>query len=102
MTKAARTTSATTHHRSKRIGSMLPTVVNGVEGVTRDISASGIYIVQDGHCETGSRIDLCVDLDTPGGKLKLCCEGEVVRVEKVDARYGLGIKILSQVIKTLN
>lgn len=101
MTKAS-ATSTSKQHRSKRIGSMLPTVVNGVQGVTRDISASGIYIMQNSQCETGARIDFWIDLDTPGGKLKLCCEGEVVRVEKVDARYGLGVKILSQVIKTLN
>lgn len=96
------TTSASKPQRSKRIGSMLPTVVNGVEGVTRDVSASGIYIMQDSQCETGAHIDFCINLDTPGGKLQLCCEGEVVRVEKVEARYGLGIKILSQVIKPLN
>lgn len=81
---------------------MLPTILNGVEGVTRDISASGIYLMQDRECATGAHIDFCINLDTPGGQLKLCCEGEVVRVEKVDARYGLGIKILSQVIKPLN
>lgn len=102
MTKAASASRATTQHRSKRIGSMLPTVVNGVAGVTRDISASGAYIVQDGQCDFGSRIDFCISLDTPGGKLQLCCEGQVVRVDKIDAHYGLGVKILSQVIKTLN
>jgi hypothetical protein len=101
MTKAT-ATSASKQHRSRRIGSMLPTVVNGVQGVTRDISASGIYIMQDSQCETGSHIDFCINLATPGGELQLCCEGEVVRVEKVDARYGLGVKILNQVIKTMN
>lgn len=102
MTKQASATGTPKPHRSKRIGSMLPTVLNGVEGVTRDISASGIYLMQDAECATGEHIDFCIDLDTPGGQLKLCCEGEVVRVERVDARYGLGIKILRQVIKTLN
>jgi hypothetical protein len=86
--------------RNSRIGSALPTCINGVEGVTRDVSTSGLFILQSDHQEIGSRIDFSVDLDTPGGKLKLCCEGEVVRLEEIDGKFGVGIKILSQVIKT--
>jgi hypothetical protein len=88
--------------RGKRYSTELPTCVNGVEGVTRDVSVSGLFIIQDQECEPGSHIDFWVNLDTPGGKLKLCCEGEVIRVEKIDQRFGLGVKILSQVIKELN
>jgi hypothetical protein len=90
------------HSRSKRIGAAMPTCLQGVNGTTRDISASGLYILQDSECQTGSLIDFWVDLETPGGKLKLCCQGEVVRVEKVDHRFGIGIKILDQVIKSVN
>ncbi|MEI7537994.1 MAG: PilZ domain-containing protein [Comamonadaceae bacterium] len=90
------------HSRSKRIGASMPTCLNGVSGTTRDISASGLFILQDSACQTGSRIDFWVDLETPGGKLKLCCQGEVVRVEKVDHRFGIGVKILDQVIKSVN
>ena len=88
--------------RGKRYSTALPTCVNGVTGVTRDVSVSGLFIVQDQECAPGSHIDFWVDLDTPGGKLKMCCEGEVIRVEKIDQRFGLGVKILSQVIKELN
>ena len=88
--------------RGKRYSTELPTCVNGVTGVTRDVSVSGLFIIQDQECDPGSHIDFWVNLDTPGGKLKLCCEGEVTRVEKVDQRFGLGVKILSQVMKELN
>ncbi len=90
------------HSRSQRIGAAMPTCLNGVNGTTRDISASGLFIVQDSECQTGSHIEFSIDLKTPGGKLMLCCQGEVVRVEKVDQRFGLGIKILDQVIKSVN
>lgn len=90
------------HRRRTRVSSELPTCVNGVQGVTRDISANGLFIVQNDQQEMGSRIEFWVDLDTPGGKLKLYCEGEVVRVEKMEGRFGIGVKILSQVIKSLN
>jgi hypothetical protein len=101
MTNAAKNTSKT-HRRQKRISTELPTCVKGTQGVTRDISASGMFIVQDSEQEIGSRIDFWVDLDTVGGKLKLCCEGEVVRVEKIDGRFGIGVRILSQLIKSFN
>jgi hypothetical protein len=96
------TTTFGKEHRSKRYSTELSTTLNGVTGVTRNVSATGLYIVQDQQCEAGSHIEFWVDLDTPGGKLKLCCEGEVIRVEKVDDRYGLGVKILSQVMKKIN
>ncbi|MFZ4480571.1 MAG: PilZ domain-containing protein [Rhodoferax sp.] len=86
--------------RPARISSRLPTRMAGVPGLTRDVSADGLFIVQNSRQEIGSQVDLWVDLDTPGGKLKLCCEGTVVRVEEVDGRFGIGLKILSQVIKS--
>lgn len=91
---------AVRHSRRTRVSTQLPTFVNGVQGVTRDVSTSGLYILQGSESKIGSLINFWVDLDTPGGKLKLCCEGEVVRVEKVDDLFGIGIKVLSQVIKS--
>jgi hypothetical protein len=85
--------------RRARISSRLPTSVNGVKCFTRDISRSGLYIVQSSKLEIGSHIDFWINLDTPGGKLKLSCEGNVVRVEEVDGKFGIGVKILSQVIE---
>ncbi len=89
--------------RSKRVSTELPTFADGVRGVTRDVSATGLYIVQDQPCEKGSRIEFWVDLNTPTGDLKLSAEGEVIRVEKVgDGRFGIGIKILRQVIQSMD
>jgi hypothetical protein len=58
--------------------------------------------VQSSEQEIGSRIDFTVDLDIVGGKLKLCCEGRVVRFEKINGKFGIGVKILSQTIKSFN
>lgn len=88
--------------RRTRINTQLPVNINGTQGITRDISTTGLYIVQSHLHEMGSRIEFWVDLDTPGGKLKLCCEGEVVRVEEMDGKVGIGVKILSQVTKSYN
>ena len=88
--------------RSERYRTELSTTVQGVTGVTDNISATGFYILQDQECEVGSRIDFCVDLVTRHVKLKLSCEGEVVRVERVDRRFGIGVKVLSQVMQAVN
>ena len=90
------------HRRQRRKFTELPTSIDGNQGLTRDISASGLFIVQSSEQEIGSRIDFTVDLDTVSGKLKLCCEGRVVRVEKIDAKFGIGVKILSQTVKSFS
>ena len=74
----------------------LPISINEEQGFTRDVSASGMFIVQGHQQKIGSHIEFWVDLDTPGGTLKLCCEGEVSRIEEVDGQIGIGIKILKQ------
>lgn len=98
--KKSEATKADQRRRPTRISAQLPISINGVQGVTHDVSTSGLFIVQSNRHEMGSRIDFCVDLDTPGGKLELCCQGEVVRVEQVGGRFGIGVKILKQVISS--
>ena len=90
------------HRRQRRTITELPTSIGGNQGLTRDISASGLFIVQMKAQEVGSRIDFTVDLDTVGGKLKLCCEGRVIRFEKIDDKFGIGVKILSQTVKSFS
>lgn len=82
--------------RRTRTSSSVPASINGSIGITRDISSSGVFVVQSTRFEVGSKIDCLIDVDTSGSKMKLCCEGIVVRVERVDGRFGIGVKILSQ------
>jgi hypothetical protein len=85
------------HRRSdERITTSFPVTVNGSAGKTRDISASGIFFEVDENTELGSKINFSVQLDTPGGLLRLVCEGEVIRLEKRDGKLGVAAKILSQ------
>ena len=96
------TTALVKEQRSDRFRTDLSTTVHGVAGVTDNISATGFYILQDQQCEIGSRIDFSVDLVTRHTRLKLCCEGEVVRVDRVDDRFGIALKILNQVMRAVN
>ena len=84
-----------------RIPSNLVVVENGKKGITRDVSATGIFFEIDAKHEAGSAIQFQIELDTPGGKLMLMCEGEVVRVEDLNGKVGIAAKILKQEIKAV-
>lgn len=87
--------------RDERISTSFPVTVNGSAGKTRDISASGIFFEVDEDTKLGSKIQFSVQLDTPGGILKLVCEGEVIRLEKRDGKLGVAAKILSQEMESV-
>jgi hypothetical protein len=87
--------------RKKRISAELPISVGAGKGLVRDISASGMFIVQSGPQEIGARIDFTIDLNTPIGMMKLSCEGTVVRIQEVDGKIGIGVKIIKQFGKRL-
>lgn len=68
---------------------------HGDIGVTRDISASGLFLQVDGLQAIGSLIDLEIALDTPGGPMRLHATGEVVRVEVNDGKTGVGLRFVA-------
>ena len=82
--------------RAERVPATMPIRLNGSQGVTKDISATGVFFEFDEHQEVGSRITFQIDFETPGGVLKLNCDGEIVRVEDFGAKKGIGVKILNQ------
>lgn len=71
----------------------MPVELGTAAGITRDVSASGIFFETDASFAVGSEIDLSVELDTPGGKMLLKAHGNVVRVEHRDAKIGVAVKI---------
>jgi hypothetical protein len=63
------------------------------EGITRDLSSSGIFLYSESGMEPGSKLELVVMLPPglglgPGGWT--LCQASVVRVEKSDGK-GMGI-----------
>jgi hypothetical protein len=86
--------------RSPRVRASFPvSTANGAMGQTTDISATGIFFELNQNQEPGSVISFSVELDTPGGKLRLMCEGEVVRVEEKGGRIRVATKIINQSIE---
>lgn len=79
--------------KHKRIHIALPVFLKNTTGVTRDVSASGMFFWTGGACVTGDFIGFDVELRRPVGKMKLICQGYVVRTEAGDSTTGVAVLI---------
>lgn len=80
---------------SQRIHVEVPAHIGPEESVTRDISQAGIYFLTNHILDEGVVFDFSLDLAyaLPGSLIRLGCQGEVVRVEAHDEKYGVAAKI---------
>lgn len=69
--------------------------MGGIQGLTRNISATGVYFETETAQEPGSRVHFTVELNVLGEKLKLICEGEVVRVRRNGGVLGIAARLVS-------
>lgn len=81
------------HRKEERVSASLPVDLGTATGVTKDVSASGIFFETDVSYARGSTIRFAVELNTPGGKMWLKCRGHIVRVELRGKRVGVAVKI---------
>jgi hypothetical protein len=86
------------HRKEERVGAALPVDLGNATGITRDVSASGVFFETDASYALGSTISFTVELDTPGGKMLLKCQGEIVRIEQRLERVGVAVKITESVM----
>ena len=86
--------------RPERLKASFPvTTASGISGQMTDISSAGILIELPEKQEPGSIISFWVELDTPGGVLKLEYEGEVVRVSEEDGMVRVAAKPITHSIE---
>jgi hypothetical protein len=78
----------------ERVFTELPIELESTTGLTRDVSASGMFFEIESSYRLGNRIEFAVEMDTPGGKMLLKCEGEIVRIEPRGARVGVAVRIV--------
>ena len=71
----------------------LPVETDTGPGMTRDISASGLYLLSDRRLAAGERLRLVVTVPDhdPARPVRFILTGRVVRVENVDGAVGAGI-----------
>ena len=80
---------------SQRIRVEVPVYIGKEESVTRDVSWSGIYFLTDHLFAEGGALNFSLDLAyaLPGKPIKLGCQGEVIRVEPHNGKFGVAAKI---------
>ncbi len=88
----------------KRLNAVFPlNLGDGATGLTRDVSASGIFFETDVINEPGSIIHFTLTFDSPGGGMTLNCQAQVLRVEpqssgasgiEMRKRVGIAAKII--------
>lgn len=80
---------------AQRYGLALRLTVEGGEGVTHDLSATGLYFESDRGYEVGNRIALV--LEFPGAKrvYPLTCKAKVVRVKAAGEGFNVAVRLLT-------
>ena len=85
---------------SPRFKGDVPVLTESGEGITRDLSGSGVFFETDGSFSTGQAIEFSIILEHlyPDRAVRLQCKGMVVRVEKKDQKIGVATTIDSYTI----
>lgn len=76
-----------------RFISELPMEINGSPGVTRNISATGVYFETSEEPASGAKVSFTIDVLVNGESLKMVCSGEVVRVDHKEGAVGIAVKL---------
>ena len=81
---------------AKRFALALPITLEGREGVTHDLSATGIFFEAARSPGLGARIDLTVRYVVDGHEFSVGCHGVVVRVERHGDTFNVAVQLGSE------
>ena len=81
----------------QRVNTTLPVILENATGVTRDVSASGVFFWASGTYAVGESMSYSIEPETVGGKMLWKCQGDVVRTEPHDKRTGVAVRITEPV-----
>lgn len=78
---------------SHRFPLRIPVALDDLSGLTRNVSASGLYFETEGIFLISKTLDFDLLLPRPSGAvLRLRCQGEVVRVEPAEEYVGIAVR----------
>ena len=82
--------------KEERMSVTRPVRLDRAAGITRNISASGVFFEAEADYAVGRKILFAIELDGPQGeKLELITRGEIVRVEPRGGKVGVAVKIVA-------
>lgn len=76
-----------------RYGLVLPITMEGEEGSTQDLSATGVLVESDTAPSVGSKVELTLQYPWRGRQHQLACGGEVVRVERHGDSFNIAVRL---------
>ena len=92
---------AMTRRREERVSVARPVRLDRGTGVTKNISASGVFFETDVDFTAGSKISFAIEIDGPQGKkLILKCQGEIVRVQREGSKVGVAASITASKVQS--
>lgn len=77
--------------REDRLQAALPVKIGRAQGLTHDVSASGMFLETDTAYTVGSPVDVELNLVMPWGKTVIRCTGTVVRTVRSKKRIGMAV-----------
>ena len=79
----------------RRLAVALPVELPNGHGVTRDVSAFGVFFETTLALSPGAaiRFSLLLEHADPGGPIRLHCQGKIVRLEALRGRLGVAVAI---------
>jgi hypothetical protein len=69
---------------------------DGRVGVTRDISASGMFLEFEGPPPVSGTI--MFEMEVPASRLKFVAQGWIVRIEQKEGRTGVAVKLIDPML----
>lgn len=78
-----------------RFAMALRLTVEGEEGSTHDLSATGLCFQSDRRYDTGARLELVLEFPGATRPHPLRCEAEVVRCDTVGDDFNIGVRLLT-------
>lgn len=78
-----------------RFAMALRLTVEGDEGATHDLSATGLCFQSDRSYDAGAQLELVLEFPGTTRSHPLRCEAEVVRCEAVGDGFNVGVRLLT-------
>lgn len=80
---------------AQRFGLALRLTIDGDEGATHDLSATGLYFESETAYVQGQTLSMVLEFPGATGTRKPACEAEVVRVTTVGERFNVAVRLLT-------
>jgi hypothetical protein len=85
--------------RDQRIDTARPVFLENATGITRDVSASGVFFWTSGTYAPGESISFSMRVQRPEGNVMLKCRGDVVRTKPRGTHVGVAVAFSQAVME---